>query len=161
MQNDTMSEFEMAVLAAQTRANIARLREFTTFQPHDETAFDRVANVLAGLIPGQSAPRQPVHSPVPMSTTAPAPASAAPAAGATQDEAGRALADLRAAHPTLAAYMNELRWVTRSGDLQVFRHSRTQRSLTFDPRSKVISGTLDNGETSHDAATVLRVISTI
>ena len=155
---DTISDFEVGVLATQARANVARLRDFTTFPPQDEAALDRAMVLLAGMIPGAS-PAVPAqrtsHAPTPAAPT-PAP-STVPSGG----EGAQALALLRSAHPTLTQHMGDLNWVTRSGDLHVFRHARTQRSMTFDPATKVVSGTLDNGETSHDAGIVLRVIANL
>lgn len=44
---DSMSAFEIAVLAAQTRSSLARLREFTSFGPADEAALDTVDTILS------------------------------------------------------------------------------------------------------------------
>ena len=162
--HDTISDFETGVLATQARTGIARLREFTTFNAQDEAALDRTMALLAAMLPGASAAaptRQASHAPATPVTPAPSTSQAPSANGGTSGDAEQAFSLLRSAHPSLGQYMADLNWVTLSGGLHVFRHARTHRSMTFDPRTKVVSGTLDNGETSHDAATVLRVIATI
>lgn len=54
MDEDTMSPFEMAVLAAQTRSNLRRLADFNGYPPHIEDAFGIVDEQLAGMIEAQA-----------------------------------------------------------------------------------------------------------
>lgn len=151
MSGGTMSPFEMAILAAQTRANLARLRDFTTFQPDDEKALDRVDALLVDII-------QPFAP-----ATASAPAHAEPVTPVDpQEEAGtKAFELLRAAHPQHVDRMSSLMWMGMAGDVHVFKHSNTRRSMAFNPVTRVVSGTLETGETSHDAGEVLREIATL
>lgn len=46
---DSAGDLEIAVAAAQARTNIARVRDFTSFQPEDEIALDRVMALLGGM----------------------------------------------------------------------------------------------------------------
>lgn len=48
---DTMSEFEMAVLATQARAAIGRLRDFIGFHPEEQASLDATVGILGTLIP--------------------------------------------------------------------------------------------------------------
>jgi len=50
MDQDQMSGREMAILAAQARANIRRLLDFASYQPEDEACFARVDSLLKGIV---------------------------------------------------------------------------------------------------------------
>lgn len=151
---DSMSDFEIAVLATQIRANLARLREFVSFPDADELALDRTDHLMQGLIqPAEKTVRSlmdpPLKSPEP--------------AAETQEErdAREAMDRLRAAHPRHHAMMSSLMWMGLSGGSHLFKHSDTRRAMTFDPATGTVSCTIETGETSHDPDVVFREIATL
>lgn len=50
MSKDTMSGAEMAILAAQTRANLARLTEFISWSAETEAALAVVDEQMKGIV---------------------------------------------------------------------------------------------------------------
>jgi hypothetical protein len=166
---DTMGDFEMAVLAAQTRANLARLREYNGFQPADERALDDVDRLLSGILsdhaPASVRPPAPRRRSTPFApgTATPARAPAPPPAATDPQQAlaQKAAADLRAAHPRFTDRMTALMWMSMSGDTHIFKHSNTRRSLAFNAANGAVSCTVATGETSFDPATVFSEVGTL
>lgn len=151
-----MGHLEMAILATQMRAGLARLREFNSFQPDDERALDRVAALLGGFIEDRlTIATVPTSGPSAIASTPAMPENA-------EDRAARGAFELlRAAHPQHADRMSSLMWMSESGGVHFFKHSNTRRSMTFDTGSGVLSCTLETGETCHDAGQVLREIANL
>lgn len=161
---DTIGDLEMAVLAAQARANIARLREFTTFHAADEKALDRASVLLGDFIkpfespasttaPTAATPRQ-RSSPFPAAAPVP---TVDPQVSAAEDAARQ----LREAHPQHVSRMSALMWMGLSGDVHIFKHSSTRRTLAFNPVSKRVSCTVATGETSFEPSTVFSEVGTL
>lgn len=161
---DTIGTLEMAVLAAQTRANIARLRAFVTFEAADETALDRVGALLGDFVkPFESAtPTSAPTAATPRQRSSPFPAAGSvPAIDPQVAAAEDAAKQLRTAHPQHASRMAALVWKGLSGGVHIFKHNDTGRTLAFDPVSKRVSCTVVTGETSFEPSTVFSEVGTL
>ena len=62
MREDTMGNAEMAILAAQARANISRLRDFNAFPDDLEASFDAVDAALRGMVEPIATMRPPSYN---------------------------------------------------------------------------------------------------
>jgi hypothetical protein len=142
--NDTMGDHEMALLATQIRANLARLGEFIGWPEDQQMAIDKVTETMGGLIDEIAQRNAPTFDAAP---------------GAEDDDvvtAKRIGEMLLAAHPDRAMAIGSLMWMSRTNGLHYLKHRISRRMITFDEATGVVRGRLDTGEESEDGDAVLR-----
>lgn len=141
---DTMGDHEMALLATQIRANLARLGEFIGWPKDQQMAIDKVSETMGSLIDEIAQRNAPTFG----------------AATGAEDEdvatAHRIGAMLLAAHPARAEAIRALMWMSYTDGLHYLKHRISRRMITFDETTGVIRGQLDTGEESEDGDAVLR-----
>lgn len=141
---DTMGDHEMALLATQIRANLARLDEFIGWPEDQQMAIDKVFETMGGLIDEIAQRNAPTFGAGP---------------GVEDEDVATAhrIGDmLLAAHPARAEAIRALMWMSYTDGLHCLKHRISRRMITFDEATGVIRGRLDTGEESDDGNAVLR-----